>query len=491
MELFFIDDNNNGIWDLGEELLTGVPVNLYMGSVIHSTTFTDNGGYYIFDPVTISNPRIEIDTTGLGLNLSGGTLEDDVDFVDCIEDKEKNFPLIRECTNSNENLDLYTCPGETVMVNSVILQEGDTLTFDDINASGCDSVTFVTVYAFPEADVNLTTSESCQDFDNGILDITITTGSGLQFAVDNTSSFTSNLQFDGLAPGIHMLWMTDANNCSKIYSFEIEAVQIPQMTIITQNSCDDINNGTAEIIPLSSGNYQYSLDGITFSPNPQFTNLMMDQYTVYVQDDNSCIHEYNFTIATNPEPDFSLFTIASCLSGSSGTLEIIPLSSGSFEYSLDNISYTSSTIFNDLSVGNGILYVQEIDGCTHTYPFEIFSLPNPEINITTDPSCFDENLGSIYIDQLTSGNYQYSLDLINYTSDLEFHNLSPGQYTINLLEDGECLFQYQCMVNTVPIPALTFESTDACSGESNGSVTVITSEIGLEYSLDQVDYSAE
>ncbi len=489
--IVFIDDNNNGIWDAGEELLDGVPVNLYMGSVLETTIFTDIGGYYNFDPVNISNPRIEIDTTGLGLNLTGGLLEGDIDFIDCIEDKEKNFPLIKECSPSSENLNLFTCVGETIIVNNIVLQEGDTWTFEDINAAGCDSMTFVTVFAFPESEVNLSMHVSCQDVDNGVLDITIMSGLGLQFAVDNPSAYSPNLQFDGLAPGMHMLWVTDANNCTKNYSFEIEEALTPQMNIVAQNTCDNADTGIAEIIPTGIGNYQFSLDGITFSPNTEFPNLAVGPYIIYMQEDNSCIYEYPFVIATNPEPQFDLSTTASCSTGASGSLEIIPLSTESFEYSLDNITFSATNIFDNLPVGTQSLYVQETNGCIHSYPFEVLPTEMPQIDITSANTCEGENQGSIFITPTTIGNYEYSLDGITFTSDLEFYNLPEGSHMIYVLEDGLCQFQFPTIISAQPLPIVTFETEDACIGEANGSVFMNTSEVGLEYSIDQMNYSSD
>ncbi len=489
--IVFIDENNNGIWDAGEELLDGVPVNLYAGSVFESTILTDIGGYYIFDPVDISNPRIEIDTTGLGLNLTGGILEDDVDFVDCIEDKEKNFPLIKECVESNESLDMFTCVGETIIVNSIVLQEGDTWTFEDVNEAGCDSSTLITVVAYPEADVSLITSTSCQDVDNGVLDITIMAGSGLQFAVDNNSAYSTTLQFDGLAPGMHMLWFTDENGCVKSYPFEIEAAQTPQMNVIAQNTCPGANTGNAEIIPSGFGNYQYSLDGITYSSNTQFDNLPSGAYIIYMQEDNSCIYEYPFAIAINPEPQFDLMTSASCSSGATGSLQITPLNMGTFEYSLDNITFTNADNFDNLPAGTQTLYVQEIDGCAHSYPFDIPVTETPQIDIITMSTCEGENQGSLSISPTTSGNYEYSLDGLNYSNDLEFTNLPEGPLRVYLLEDGECQFEYPAIIEIQPSPVVTFDTEDACIGEANGAVLIQTSELGLEYSIDQIDYSTD
>ena len=123
------------------------------------------------------------------------------------------------------------------------------------------------------------------------------------------------------------------------------------MNTVAQNSCLNGNTGSAEIIPSAGGNYQYSLDGITFSSSTSFTNLGPGSYTIYVQEDNSCIYEYPLIIAASPEPQFDLLTGESCSTSASGTLDINPLDAGVFEYSLDNSTFSSSTNFINLAVG--------------------------------------------------------------------------------------------------------------------------------------------
>ena len=490
--IVFIDDNNNGIWDVGEELLVGVPVNLFSGSVLETTIITDGAGYYNFDPVLISNPRIEIDTTGLGLNLTGGIFEGDVDFIDCIEDKEKNFPLIKECTNSIETIEMFTCAGETIIINNIVLQGGDTWTFDDSNVSGCDSVTYVLVTAFPQADVNLTTDLSCQDVNSGILDIAIMAGSGLQFAVDNNTSYTTNLQFSNLAPGTHMLWLTDENGCVKNYSFEIEEALAPAMSTVLQTTCMNENTGSAEIIPNGTGSFEFSLDGMIFSTNNQFMNLTAGTHIIYVQEDNNCIYEYPVVILANPEPQFDLIAGESCSTGASGTLDITPLSVGSFEYSLDNMTFSSTTTFNNLGAGSHILYVEEVDGCLHSYSFEIQETLAPAIEFLTTNTCEGGNDGSIVLIGSVPNalsEYEFSIDGITFSNDIEFFNLNAGPHIIYVLEDGVCQFQFPANIETQPSPYVTFDTEDACVGETNGSVTISTSELDLEYSTDQVNFS--
>jgi len=485
----FIDDNNNGVWDTGEELLAGVTVNLMFGNMIEATVLTDASGYYIFDPIIISNPSIQIDTTGLGLSITGGLLQDDLDFALCTEDKEKDFPLLRECSPTVQTLNFQTCPGESIMINNIELQEGDTWTFTEQSTAGCDSSTLVYVNAFPVADIVLSPIASCEDINNGSLVITIMSGTGLQFALDNSSNYTNDLQFDGLSPGMHMLTVIDANSCLQNFSFEIPEVMQPSMLVLTQNTCPNDNTGQIDIMAGTLGNYQYSLDGINFSANPIFENLGVSSGFVFVLDDYGCVHSYPYAIAPNPQPMFDLATTSSCSGGDSGSLSVTPLHMGSYQYSLDNITFTTTATFAGLPPGTGTLYVMEDDGCTHSYTYEILESLSPEVAIVPSLTCAGENLGTLSITPVTNGDYTYSLDGITYTDQVFFDNLSEGAYTVYLLEDGICAFQYPTYIDIQPLPTVDFLTSEACMGESNGSIEVLTSETGLQYALDQVNFS--
>lgn len=71
-----------------------------------------------------------------------------------------------------------------------------------------------------------------------------------------------------------------------------------------------------------AGNYQYSIDGITFDGNPLFDSLNTGVYTIYVKDALGCIYSFDDTLdatASAPEMDFLVTTY----SGSGDTLAII------------------------------------------------------------------------------------------------------------------------------------------------------------------------
>ena len=115
----------------------------------------------------------------------------------------------------------------------------------------------------------------------------------------------------------------------------------------------------------------------------------------------------------------------------------------------------------------------------------------PLVEFLTTNTCEGESNGSIsLVGSIPNplSEYEFSLDGTTYTNDIEFNNLAAGPHTIFLLEDGVCQFQFPANIETQPVPSVMYDTEDACIGEANGSATMITSDIGLEYSIDQINF---
>lgn len=79
-----------------------------------------------------------------------------------------------------------------------------------------------------------------------------------------------------------------ALNCSTSANITVTISDIPEIdSIDTQDWTDNENSIT--VITTRQGNYEYSLDGITFQESPVFSNLRPGLYTVYVRDIGGCL----------------------------------------------------------------------------------------------------------------------------------------------------------------------------------------------------------
>jgi gliding motility-associated-like protein len=75
--------------------------------------------------------------------------------------------------------------------------------------------------------------------------------------------------------------------CSTTESITVVNSNVATITEITTEDWTD-NNNVISIFASGDGNYEYSLNGITYQDSSVFTNLVSGQYTVFVRDKNGC-----------------------------------------------------------------------------------------------------------------------------------------------------------------------------------------------------------
>lgn len=113
-------------------------------------------------------------------------------------------------------------------------------------------------------------------------------GSGFTSYEWNTNPPQFTQQITVNSGGIYEVTVTNALNCSKTKTFTIEASGIATIEEIVINDFQENNSATIQISPTSLGDYEYSLDGINYQNSNVFSNLLADEYTVYVQDKKGC-----------------------------------------------------------------------------------------------------------------------------------------------------------------------------------------------------------
>ena len=477
--LVFIDDNMNGIWDAGEELLSGVTVNIYNGNTIESTTTTDANGSYLFDPITVINPVVRIDTSGLNLNLNGGLFEANVDFLSCVEDKSQDFPLIKTCSPIEVFEEVRVCSGETVTINNIILAEGDAWPFMNTNAQGCDSITNIQVLAHPTPVVNLAPQATCIDEDAGQLEITIMSGSSLQFAIDNPASFSSSLTYSNLSAGSHTLWLFDGNGCSFSYAFLIDEIAVPDMTSLLQNTCAGGNSGSVQITPVIAGNYDFSLDGIVFNQTGYFDGLVEGMTNIYALDNNTgCVHTYPIEIDANPAPEVDLIPTNTCAGMMDGSITISPITTGNYQYSLDGISFSTDLYFGSLASGNHPVFIMEDGACVQTMSVNIGEEPEPLVTFETEDACIGVPNGQIIINS-SFQNLEYSLDQTTFINDSLLVDLPAGMYEIFVRGDDNCIHPFDVEIEESAEMDVDFdEPLIDCTVTEVTLAPMVTNEVG-------------
>lgn len=76
-------------------------------------------------------------------------------------------------------------------------------------------------------------------------------------------------------------------NCEATKTFTLDVSGVATIdTVVTEDFTSNSNSISIEVSGL--GDYEYSLDGLTYQPEPVFTNLESGVYTIFVRDINGC-----------------------------------------------------------------------------------------------------------------------------------------------------------------------------------------------------------
>lgn len=86
--------------------------------------------------------------------------------------------------------------------------------------------------------------------------------------------------------GIFTVTLENASGCFKTKTFTVIGSEIATIENIEIN--DFAENNTATILVSGNGSYEYSLNGLDYQDTAIFENLDSGEYTVYVNDKNSC-----------------------------------------------------------------------------------------------------------------------------------------------------------------------------------------------------------
>ncbi len=92
-------------------------------------------------------------------------------------------------------------------------------------------------------------------------------------------------------PGIYTVTVTNVNNCQGSKTFTVmPSGPVTDAELLVNDFAG--NNNSITINASGPGQYEYSLDGINYQPEPFFNGLATGEYTVYIKDTNGCLPIY-------------------------------------------------------------------------------------------------------------------------------------------------------------------------------------------------------
>lgn len=354
------------------------------------------------------------------------------------------------------------------------------------DGTSCSYITMVNVDALTNPEIEIFAENACEDIDNGAITINSNSLSSAEYSIDGIN-YSSNLYYDGLSVGDHMLYASFDNGCMTELPFTIAAVAVPQVAINENLACNGIADGAIDIEILEGNDLSFALDNTdVFTNELEFSGLAQGDYILYVKYDNACMIEVPFAINEIPAIDPEVSTRSACPDESNG---IVYLLDNDLQWTLDiNEAFQTLDSIAGLAVGNYMAYAQDINGCLDSVQFSIDAFAPEEVIINTTMACENLSQGSITITGPL--NMMYSLDGVTYNSDIQIDNLDPGDYVLYAQDANRCVQEIPFQILEQPVPDYQLQAEASCQGTSTGQVEIISDNPDLQYSINGGELSS-
>ena len=299
--------------------------------------------------------------------------------------------------------------------------------------------------------------------------------------------------FTGLTAGVsYEFRVVDANNCSYIESF----TPVVESTIRARvksggdlRVCTGATDGTGTfLIDGFATNYTYNINSGTESAAQNDLEVDLPPsgpgtYTITVTDvDSGCTDTASFDIEAPTTPINLTGTVQDMSCANNNIGRVIADASGGWNGYLYTLSYPAASgvpdltktgvSFNNLShAGDYVLSVVDSEGCTDTFNFTLTPLTAPTITLDDAASdfCYDPAAGGATVAvNSTSGTapHQYRINGGNLQGSPVFTGLTPGNYTIEVVDANNCSDEISVTVRPQLRVNTSVDSEIPCGGAS-------------------------
>ena len=310
------DDDNNGLTlfnlNLATSIITGNDNSLLVDfftsiidanagvNVINNTTAFQNTSINQTIYARITSPYGCSSVSNLTLVTSSNALSQPMPQQNCDDDVNKDgftsFDLtlsgaeILQDLPANLQLQYFTSaqdalagmnpiPNPLNFVNTVFLNQ--TIFARIFNGSDCFGITsfdlIVNIFEDETEEVILCRGDN----------ITLDAGYGYTSYSWNTSPINTSQTININLPGMYTVTLTDGNNCAGTKTFTVIPSEAATGAILEINDFNG-NQNSLLITPIGIGDYEFSLDGISYSNKNLFEHLAGGEYIVYFRDKNGC-----------------------------------------------------------------------------------------------------------------------------------------------------------------------------------------------------------
>jgi hypothetical protein len=282
---------------------------------------------------------------------------------------------------------------------------------------------------------------SCFGESTGSISLTVTGGT-MPYSYHWSNNHTTQ-NISGLPQGNYVVTVTDANNCTGIFTYNItQPVTGLTGSITSVNAfCYGTCSGSVQVSP-NGGVTPYI---VVFNGTPDytapffFTQVCAGSYMTVIIDANSCVNAYPVNIS-QPAAPLSVDVVPAnilCYGTSTGSV-ISYVSGGTSPYTyLWSNSATTNNI-TGIPVGNYSVTITDEKFCTASDSAIVTQLPALTVNgIVTNVTCNGFSNGSISL-TVDGGTTPYSYMWNNGVTTQNLSNISSGNYSLTVTDLHFC-----------------------------------------------------
>lgn len=299
------------------------------------------------------------------------------------------------------------------------------------------------------------TDVTCNGYNNGKIVIAATGGTGAyKYAIEpEFRQFFDKNEFENLKPGLYDVLVQDENECYILLKdIEVKepdpltAVLIPN-SMIPEVCVGDKNGQFAIEIIGGTAPYKASLDNENgpFLPvngnTVDYTGLTGGIHTVYIADNGGCPTEIVIDMPLPVVLDPTVKVTYDCVNNMQANMVVVSIDESNnpadVDYALDgSTTYQESNIFTNLTPGSHTITARHTNGCEKTtIPFDIVAYAPLQLTLAEEKGVWNIITASAVGG---GGDYVYSIDGVNFSSETKFKIYKTGTYTITVRDKNGC-----------------------------------------------------
>lgn len=345
---------------------------------------------------------------------------------------------------------------------------------------------------------------SCNGGNDGKLSANPTGGvSNYTFSTDGstyTSPSAATHTFSNLPAGNYKVWVKDANGCIKD---EIVTINQPDVWTVSVNSktdasCFGYTNGEVALTVTGGNGLSSFKIGTKSYAASSITALAAGNYTITAIDTKNCQASTTVEILQPNKLTISptITQQVSCNGGNNGEINVTAAGGTTpYTYSVGG-TFQPSGNFTGLLKNTYTVSVKDAKGCQTDSTNNTITEPSAIALGTTitDVLCYGGNDGKVQVTATGGvGNYTYSKDGTNFTTNNLFTDFIIGTYTFTVKDGNACLKTIQAIVGQPTDLTVSLAKTQdvLCFGGKSGKLTTTTSggTSPYRYSFDGINFT--